>query len=283
MKILFFPISVHCWGGLGSQLFAWAIVEKLKIKFPNRRVRIILHTSGVTERFSEIDFLSNELTIKKISDFKSLTNGSRLFGKLSKALFISGMISNSNSDIEFESLKPWVLMLRGHYSYQSLSTEIIYGLLKKYTDLNNESISPFNSQIEGTLGIHYRLGDLLSLNTKSIISPDQVGNSLLFCLGQNKINQIILCSDSISQALALLSPFMTDKYVVAPKASILETIKILVECQYFIGTNSKISIWIILFRKVLDPNSFASIPLEMHTQIHQNIADSNLLNNIKYY
>ena len=93
MKIKFFPISVHCWGGLGSQFFAWATVEKLKIKFPHREIRIILHTSGVTERFSEIDFLSKEITLKQINDYKPSNNKIKLSSKISRMLFFSGIIS----------------------------------------------------------------------------------------------------------------------------------------------------------------------------------------------
>ena len=49
-------LRVHCWGGLGSQLFALAHAYELRKKFPKRKIMLFLHTSGVSERFSELDF-----------------------------------------------------------------------------------------------------------------------------------------------------------------------------------------------------------------------------------
>ena len=51
-------VQIHCWGGLGSQLNAWATAEAIKQKFKHKSVAIILHTGGVTKRISEIDWSS---------------------------------------------------------------------------------------------------------------------------------------------------------------------------------------------------------------------------------
>jgi hypothetical protein len=64
------PLRVHCWGGLGSQLYALSTVHDLKLKYPKRRIKLVLHTSGVTKRLSELDFIHNiDFEIVQINDF----------------------------------------------------------------------------------------------------------------------------------------------------------------------------------------------------------------------
>lgn len=40
-------------------------------KFPNRNLQLILHTGGITERRSEIDFVSDRINLVSIHDFKN--------------------------------------------------------------------------------------------------------------------------------------------------------------------------------------------------------------------
>ena len=49
-------LRVHSWGGFGSQLFTAYVVLKLQKQFTNRRIKVVVHTSGVTRRVSEFDF-----------------------------------------------------------------------------------------------------------------------------------------------------------------------------------------------------------------------------------
>ena len=64
------PISIHCWGGLGSQLFTWAMAEKIAKEYPRRKIKLVLHSSGVTKRDSSVDFLSQKYQIVNINDFQ---------------------------------------------------------------------------------------------------------------------------------------------------------------------------------------------------------------------
>ncbi len=67
MILKFLTLRVHCWGGLGSQLFALAHAYELHKKFPNRKILLLMHTSGVSERFSELDFLGDfEFEIRQV-------------------------------------------------------------------------------------------------------------------------------------------------------------------------------------------------------------------------
>ena len=62
-------LRIHSWGGLGSQLFAAHIVLRLKQQYPGRRVRVIVHTSGVTKRYTELNFTRLGIKIIEIDDF----------------------------------------------------------------------------------------------------------------------------------------------------------------------------------------------------------------------
>jgi len=63
------PIRVHCWGGLGSQLFGWSLYEDLQIRYPSRRIHVYLHQGGVTQRPSEIDHVFEKGIIFKVFDY----------------------------------------------------------------------------------------------------------------------------------------------------------------------------------------------------------------------
>ena len=74
------PIRIHCWGGLGSQLYAWALFERLSIRFPKRKLRLVLHTSGVTRRASDLNDLFSVDELITLDDFvhpKKLGNADR--------------------------------------------------------------------------------------------------------------------------------------------------------------------------------------------------------------
>ena len=65
------PINIHVWGGLGSQLFALALVEDLAKKFPKRSLRMIFHTGGVTYRKLDIAPLLSEYKFFVNDDYAS--------------------------------------------------------------------------------------------------------------------------------------------------------------------------------------------------------------------
>ena len=52
-------LKIHCSGGLGSQHQALSFYVMVQSKYPNRNLQLILHTSGITERRSEIDFVGD--------------------------------------------------------------------------------------------------------------------------------------------------------------------------------------------------------------------------------
>jgi hypothetical protein len=86
----FNKIYVHCWGGLGSQLFAYSISEYLHEKYPKKGIRLVLHTSGVTKRTPAIKFVGQKFQIILKDDFNN--NPSVEFKKIKPRLFIKQYI-----------------------------------------------------------------------------------------------------------------------------------------------------------------------------------------------
>ena len=66
-----YKLRIHCWGGLGSQLYAVALIYDLLKRFPKRKITLYLHTSGATRRHSEIEGIADIFEIKQVDDFKT--------------------------------------------------------------------------------------------------------------------------------------------------------------------------------------------------------------------
>ena len=62
---------IHCWGGLGSQMYAWALLERLQNKYPNRKFKLVFHTGGVTKRLPDLEPLFMQSEKDFVQDFES--------------------------------------------------------------------------------------------------------------------------------------------------------------------------------------------------------------------
>lgn len=290
MKSKYFNmISVHCWGGLGSQLFAWALAEQLLVKFPNKRIRMVFHTSGVTKRYPEIDFLSSRFDLVYENDFekKATTmdykrkNRPLFKGILKQMLDYLRIINTSEKSTRISQIMPWTFSVRGHYSnnyipleiLQMMKSEIIkfYGSAKKVTD-----------NYFDTLGIHYRLGDLLHIENKTFIAADKIGLVAKSVSQNQKIKKVFVYSDTIEESKNYLKIFLPidTEYV---NTSIWETLIELSRYKFFVGSNSKISVWIIFFQQLQNPNFESWLPKTMSKNINQKFYGLFNFQNINLY
>jgi hypothetical protein len=254
-------IRVHSWGGLGSQLFALASAFQMHQRFPRRKIQLWVHSAGVTKRSLELELSLDWLEILYVNDFRVSTyttgavspRSSFDFRKtLKNFLILLGFINPANNDSEFERIKPWLCSLRGHYSHRevdSKSLDFLAEILK--IDLSGES----NGH---SVGVHYRLGDLLTLDSKTSISEMYLIRVLRDLTEHNEARNIDVYTDSKTEALNRLRFF--EPYLSVSTLDTLETIRILTNYQNFVGTNSKVSIWITLFRLYSKPNSKTFLP-----------------------
>lgn len=245
------PINVHVWGGLGSQLFAIVLAWRIVEKFTYRRVKLVFHTSGLTERKREIPTTwLGELTFRELEDFqkrlvvnepaaRSIIN-SRFHHYLLYTLIRLGILSRANTDDEFSHLKPWALEVRGHYSQFKIEALEISNLMKLI------GLATTNSS-EAYCTIHYRLGDLMQITGKSYIDPKRL--RLAYEQHSSNYYPLVVLSDSKSENIEKVFPKISNRSIISYlNLKSFETIAFCYESKEFFGTNSKLSLWIAIFR-----------------------------------
>lgn len=261
------PIRVHIWGGLGSQLHGVALALDLRNRFPKRNVVLHLHTGGVSRRDSEIEGLFPELRKIVVDDFSAPQKASShartkariiSFAQLVKYFLLqSGFLATSNNAVEYLRVKPWVYEIRGHYSYRPISRNSADIILKRITDLANS-----DERNTRTLAIHLRLGDLLNLESKSFVDIEKLGQELIRILQNHRFETARVYSDSPELALSYLEPYLDGLKIQVSERSALELLSDSLHFDYFVGTNSKISFWVVFFRFNKLFTSEQSIPAE---------------------
>ena len=272
---IFLPkIKIHTWGGLGSQLYAVALAIDIQQRSKHRHIEYISHTSGVTKRMPAIQFYSRN--VREKNDYKVIKSGQKnnkykkkiiILGK--KFLLSTGILVNCNDTQGLAKIKPWTLSIRGYYSHREVSLISAISILKR---INNEFLSGENSNNLEAVALHYRLGDLELLLEKSSINTNQVKSILEKVLNTAGAKEIYLYSDSILLAKSKLINSKPELNIVTRDISPLMTIHECVHSKVFIGTNSKISIWIAILRATKNINQTSYLPLEIK---HMLIRDDN--------
>jgi hypothetical protein len=238
-----------------------------------------VHSSGVTRRSPEFaiynrkiqfkDDFDNELNKFQFKDFFTATLISAL-----KSIFVkTGIYSSCDSDSDFLNTKNWVLSIRGHYSKRNLSSETIFKVYTKLLDGGNVLIE--NSQ-PASLAVHFRLGDLESLAYKSSIEETKIAELIRTVTSKYNLSEVFLYSDSPDLAESKLSRLLPNLRFTSRKLTPIETVLECTHSVYFIGTNSKLSVWIALFRTVLlsSPKCYLPIDMKKMLEINQKIFTS---------
>jgi len=242
------PLKIHTWGGLGSQLFAVSIANDLLKRFPGRRMRIILHTGGVTHRFPEVVSLFPHYKFGYTDDYRldnsSQQSSKRQFGGqvrncLKSVSRILSLVETANNDFEFKRVKFWTLSLRGHYSYRTIPGDFYIQLDRSI----KEMVTNHSTWLSFTCAIHYRLGDLLTLQEKKPLPVELIIQELDKVKKEYHLENFLIFSDSPNIALERLSS-LGSKLLSAPSKNSLGVIDNSVHAKYFVGTSSKISFWI---------------------------------------
>lgn len=261
MNFLIPALKIHSWGGLGSQLFSVALLKDFERIHPGRTIKIVLHTSGVTRRIPEVVELFPEISFIYIDDFspsrlrknQSSRNFRTVFLSYLKQLIFSMKFTQSFDDDSFEKLRFWTLSVRGHYSYRTITREFLELLEKK---LHN--VSQKNRKDKAVCVIHYRLGDLLLLDNKKPIDPTAILKELKRISKNSDFAPIEIYSDTPKHAMELLNPLGL-RNISTPNADTVSLLERAIQSEYFLGTSSKISFWIVAIRSVVF-NKPSSIP-----------------------
>lgn len=292
------PIRIHCWGGLGSQLYAWALFERLSIRFPKRKLRLVLHTSGVTRRVSDLNSLFDDVELTTLDDFENLEKlGNRVsddknrevkvlsnwivkfLKQFKSALYVFGFITSCDSEDSVTSIKPWTVSIRGHYSNLVIDFEILNAMVSRAKIYNFKDLE-IDANWDIGSALHYRLGDLLALSAKSPIQAERVAS----CIMKLKNRNMVIISDSPEVACNLLTEFVSDVEFRTLDLPIWEAIKFLCSVQIFVGTPSKISEWVAIFRIYFAyENRKTLLPVEMKSQMNQILSVELKTEQVSYY
>lgn len=271
-------LRIHCWGGLGSQLQALSFYLMVQSKFPNRNLQLILHTGGITERLSEIDFVSDRINLVSIHDFKNKVektnvnflfrfNLRSIFKNLARNIFDYSrfVITNENRVM---AIMPWTTQVRCSYSSIELSSDLIKNL--------GEIVKFPAKKIDNNfIGVHLRIGDLVALKPESLVDTSTI-NKLINNLDQKEkiLNKVIVYSDSELNLDSFNS--LIGFTIQLRNIDTINTIFELTGPRVFIGTNSKVSLWVAIFRYgykipgiILLPTSIFDIFNKAVTPIYQ--------------
>jgi hypothetical protein len=270
-------------------MYAWALLERLYNKFPNRKFKLVFHTGGVTKRLPDLETLFMQKEKDFVQDFesnekenqnKSLSDKSifaikrSLLKILKKILITTGFVASPNNEIEFSKLKPWVVSVRGHYSELRIDLETI-NLMRRRTEGRSSGFCMNIKQNTNLDVLHYRLGDLLSLAEKSPIDTKRIANAIQSAkVGSNR--DLWVLSDSPSHAVDLLKREDPQIKTQIDDGSLnaWQTLMAMSNANIFIGTSSKLSVWAIIFRSLLLEDATSYIPTDVRHHVVANLADS---------
>ena len=255
--MLFFnklTLKIHCWGGLGSQLLALNYYLRVQEKFPTKRIILVLHTGGITSRSSEIDFLNNKINLLKVDDYQSSSSKILVKNRSSLSIFTSAKIYTKflanflkfiiTDDKKVLQVRSWTISVRCTYTSNILRKDDIVHMAN-ILGINTKSLE------QNFLGIHYRMGDLPTLKPESLVPLNSISAVISSLINTGLIvDKVKVFSDTIMSDSNLKLP---DKINCEWKSvDTLQTIRDLSQAKYFIGTSSKVSLWVAIFRWALD-------------------------------
>jgi hypothetical protein len=279
---------IHVWGGLGSQLYAFALLLTLQKRYPTRKFKIVFHTGGVTERQPEIvpliknlctwvvqhDFQKSHSELENQTLKQSLNLDPNFKIHLKNGLLKFGFVKLCNES--FPLLYPWTFSIRGHYRHLSVPNEVLV-----------EIFSTINSQIQEIkvlrrCSVHFRLGDLIGL--KQTISPGILKKLLGEIAGyEGVVTKIDIYSDSPELAQQMLVRADAYSEFTFPELDIWPTLINCLGSRYFIGTNSKISYWVSYLRLSFDAKAFTQLPADLKSDFENTLGDLSKYDNLTFY
>lgn len=255
------PIRVHVWGGFGSQLYASALKFDIENRFPNRRIRMLFHSSGVTPRFIEVQ--NSEGSLVQVLDGENRDLFVRFIRSILKLLmFKVGFLNTCDTNVEWSKLRPWVLVIRGHYSYRIISSSTIRTVTLREIGLDMKQVHANSDYL-----MHYRIGDLATLDEKDYIKGDRFGK-VFQKIGVLPKSEISVCTDSPNIAQIELSQYPMN-FLIADKGPI-QTLQDSICAGYFVGTTAKISYWAVACREYFQIGPSA-IPIGHQISIERTI------------
>jgi hypothetical protein len=227
-----------------------------------------LHTGGITARSSEIDFLSSKINLLKVDDYRATTNSKHLH--------------NSGSKSVFSFIKIYIKFLANYFRFMITDDKKVfkvrfwtYSIRCTYTSnvLRKQDIVHMagilgidsNSSEQNFLGVHYRMGDLPTLKPNALVPLNSISIVVNELIKAGAVfNKVKIFSDTIVDNSNLQLPKEIDSAWIS--VDTLQTIRDLSKAKYFVGTSSKVSLWVAIFRWALDAPGDVYLPTSVLSQ-----------------
>ena len=280
------PISIHCWGGLGSQLFAFVASNRMRLLFPGRHAQIKLHTGGITRRIRELPEFSM-VDVLEIDDFSKkgpplqktnrfiLKRKGRFFEKVKpivkRLLKNLGFFNDLNSEDEWARVRPWIVSSRGHYSRLQLTDSDLNLVCDLFLSTFGKKLSEKTWPAE--TAVHIRLGDLMSLKPEAL---DFVPKLIKELERPNSGTSIKIYSDSDFEEVEKILGILPPNAIFVEEASTLEVIYNSLLSHNFIGSNSKVTFWIAALRVHLGTSESTLVPTNIFRWLSESLPNYNL-------
>jgi len=134
------------------------------------------------------------------------------------------------------------------------------------------------------LSLHLRLGDLISLDTKKPISFESIKFQIDIVLRKYPgISKLQVASDTLDSALESLHSNLYGIEVSGISKSALDVIFLFQNGRVFIGTNSKISVWVAIFSIYRRQIQEIYLPQAVAHHLIENVANFKNINNVIFY
>jgi hypothetical protein len=273
-------LKIHCWGGLGSQLLALNYYLRVQKMFPGKQIILVLHTGGVTARGSEIDFLSSKINLLKVDDYRASSNSKHLHNSGSKSVFsfIKLCIKFIANYFRFVITDERKVFKVRFWTY-SIRCTYISNVLRKQDIVHMAGILGIdsNSSEQNFLGVHYRMGDLPTVKPSALVPLNSISIVINeICKAGAVFDKVKIFSDSIVDNSNLQLPKEIDSEWTS--VDTLQTIRDLSKAKYFVGTSSKVSLWVAIFRWALD------VPgdVYLHTSVISQFGELTNIDRSKY-
>lgn len=279
--------KIHIWGGYGSQLNALYLHFILGQFHPHKNFELVFHSSGVTFREPEVLSIIGNMGWTFVDDYKFSENliqnhSKKFFVSLKSILSFFGFLSEARNLREIAKIKPWIRQIRGHYSDLEVHKRDLILFVETVLKFN---VSELSERVSGDLLVcQYRLGDLVKLTDKSPISTQRIVDAIKEVCAVKNVNEIHVLTDSVLLArTALEGELDWEGEVHFECKAPADTLRAGILADYFIGTTSKISIWIAVVRYLVNKQTMTFMPKELSVTLGRKIPGIEISENFSFY
>lgn len=237
-------IRIQVQGGLGNQLFIWAMAHEITSK-TGKKVELIYidDTHQRTDRPNELRGIANycghAISVRESKLWGYIfkfVDKSPQFGKNVEQKLISFLkIYSCTSDFEipeFKKLEP--KMLRGFFQNSEMVNRHKLALSQEIY----ETFKDIEIKCKNLQSVHIRRGDTIDISKSWGVLSMEYYEKLI-----TESVPLVICTDSEALAVKLAQKYTEAEFSTSKTDSAWQTLKILSQARHFIGGNSSLSWW----------------------------------------